>query len=203
MVQAGYDEMAERYLAWASRVENDPRGRFLEQFVALLPTEARVLELGCGAGIPSTQALAERYDVVGLDISEVQLKLARKNVPRAEFIHADVTSVGFPPASFDGVAAFYSLSHVPAEEHAVLFGRIAGWLPPGGAFLASLGVGDESNSTDEWLGVPMFFSSHSAKTNRALLRAAGFDLRVDEIVTIREPEQEATFQWVIGVKPSG
>jgi uridine kinase/predicted TPR repeat methyltransferase len=203
VVEAGYDEMAERYLAWGGQVEGDPRGRFLEEFAALLPSEARVLELGCGAGVPSTQTLAEHFDVVGVDISEAQLKLARKNVPNAEFIHADVAEIAFPRASFDGVAAFYSLSHVPREEHAELFRRVAGWLKPGGAFLASLGVGGESDSTGEWLGVPMFFSSHSPEQNRALLEAAGFELRVDEIVSMREPEQEVSFQWVIGVKATG
>jgi SAM-dependent methyltransferase len=152
---------------------------------------------------PRRQVLAERFDVVGVDISEAQLRLARKNVPGAQFVHADVAEVEFPLASFDGVAAFYSLSHVPRDEHAELFRRIAGWLKPGGAFLASLGVGDESDSTGEWLGVPMFFSSHSPEQNRVLLNAAGLELRVDEIVSMREPEQEVSFQWVIGIKATG
>jgi SAM-dependent methyltransferase len=201
IVQAGYDEMAERYLAWGEKIEGDPRGRFTERFVALLPTPGRVLELGCGAGVPSTQALAQRFEVVGVDISEAQLKRARKNVPNAKFVHADLAEAQFSSQSFDGVAAFYSLSHVPRDEHAALFGRIFEWLKPGGVFLASLGVGGESDSTGDWLGVPMFFSSHSAAENRALLETAGFDLPVDEIVSMKEPEQEVSFEWVIGVRP--
>jgi hypothetical protein len=49
----------------------------------------------------------------------------------------------------------------------------------------------------EWLGVPMFFSSHPPETNSQLLRDAGFALLRDELVTITEPESAVTFQWVL------
>jgi hypothetical protein len=49
----------------------------------------------------------------------------------------------------------------------------------------------------------MFFCSHDADPNRALLRAAGFTLELDEIVEMREPEGSVTFLWVIARKPTG
>ena len=51
-VQAGYDAMAEHYLAWGGEIEGDPRHRFLHEFARRLPDGARVLDLGCGGGIP-------------------------------------------------------------------------------------------------------------------------------------------------------
>jgi hypothetical protein len=51
-------------------------------------------------------------------------------VPRATFIHGDFANLDFSRGSFDGVAAFYSITHVPREQHADLFGRIASWLKP-------------------------------------------------------------------------
>ena len=89
VVAAGYDRMAERYGKWAGAIEGDPRDRMLARFSDRLPTGARILELGCGAGVPSTQRLAERFEVVGVDISGSQLELARRNVLGAEFIHGD------------------------------------------------------------------------------------------------------------------
>jgi ubiquinone/menaquinone biosynthesis C-methylase UbiE len=53
-------------------------------------------------------------------------------VPGAAFVHADLLELGFPPASFDAIAAFYVLGHVPREHHAALFTRFAGWLAPDG-----------------------------------------------------------------------
>ena len=201
-IASGYDRISERYLAWIDRIEGDPRDRMLAAFAGRLPAGARVLDLGCGPGVPSTRALAERFEVVGVDISAAQIELARANVPEATFIHGDFTAMDLPDASLDGVTAFYSITHVPRQGHAELFARIARWLVPGGLFLASLGASDSPDWVGEWLGVPMFFSSHDAETNRALLRDAGFELLLDEIVEMREPEGPVSFLWVIARKAS-
>jgi ubiquinone/menaquinone biosynthesis C-methylase UbiE len=200
IVRSGYDAIAERYLAWSEDVVNDPRARFTNELVRRLPDGARVLDLGCGAGIPSTRLLAERFEVVGVDISEAQLDLARKNVPEATFVRADFSELTFSGGSFDGIAAFYSISHVPRDEHARLFARAIGWLKPGGLLLATLGADESPDWTGEWLGVPMFFSSYDADENRRLLRTAGLSLVLDEVVAMREPEGEATFLWVLAQK---
>jgi SAM-dependent methyltransferase len=196
-VRAGYDRMAAEFGEWGARVEGDPRDRFLTDFMGLLPAGGSVLDLGCGAGVPSTRRLAETLTVTGADISEAQIGLARENVPAATFIHADLLDLAFPDATFAGVAAFYSISHIPREEHPELFSRIRRWLRPAGVFVASLGVGDIAGWTGEWLGVPMFFSSHDAVTNRRLLAEAGLEVVQAEVVTMREPEGDATFLWVI------
>jgi SAM-dependent methyltransferase len=122
---------------------------------------------------------------------------ARRNVPGAELLRADLREVDFPPGTFDAVCALYSIAHVPREHHARLFASVRRWLRPGGLFLASLGADDLAAWTGEWLGVRMFFSSHSAAENRRLLAASGLEAVRDELVTMREPEGDATFQWVI------
>lgn len=200
VVQAGYDEIGERYVSWSGKIAGDPRDRFLEEFAQRLSDGARVLDLGCGAGVPSTQLLAQRFEVVGVDISEAQLRLARTHVPRATFIHADFSELSFPDEAFGGVAAFYSISHVPREEHGDLFRRVAGWLKPGGLFLASLGSGGSPDWIGEWLGVSMFFSSHDADTNRRFLREAGFELVLDEVVEMKEPKGTVAFLWELAKK---
>ncbi|ADJ49640.1 methyltransferase type 11 [Amycolatopsis mediterranei S699] len=198
IVESGYDSVAERYLEWSARIADDPRSRFLGELTGRLDDGARVLDLGCGAGVPSTAALAGRHDVLGVDLSAAQLALARRNVPGARFERGDMTALSFPDGSFAAVTAFYSVLHVPREEHGGLFARIAAWLRPGGWFLAALGCSEANGVEAGWLGAPMFFSSHSPAENRRLLEAAGFTLEVDEIVTMREPEGPATFHWVLG-----
>ncbi len=196
----GYDRLSGQYLEWIARIEGDPRDRMLAEFAQRVPAGGRVLDLGCGPGIPSTRALAQRFDVVGVDVSAAQIELARRNVPEAEFIEDDLMRIDVPDASFDGVTAFYSIPHVPREHHPRVFARIARWLVPGGIFLATLGAADAPDWIGEWLGGPMFFSSHDAEANRDLLRASGFTLEVDEAVTMHEPEGPVTFLWVIARK---
>ncbi|MDQ2910121.1 MAG: class I SAM-dependent methyltransferase [Actinomycetota bacterium] len=197
IVQAGYDALGPRFTAWAANIVDDTRHRLLDDFASRLPDGARVLELGCGAGLPATRKLADRFEVVGVDISAAQLALARGNVPQATFVEADFLTLDLPPRSFDGVCAFYSITHVPRDAHAELFRRIATWLEPEGLFLASLSAGGSNDWTGEWLGVEMFFSGFDADTNRRLLWDAPFALVVDEIVTVEEPEGPATFLWVL------
>jgi cyclopropane fatty-acyl-phospholipid synthase-like methyltransferase len=196
IVAAGYDALGDRYRTWAREVV-DPRDRFVRAFEAALDPGARVLDLGCGPGVPTTRELARRFVVTGLDLSAAQLTIARREVPEAAFIHADMTRVVFGPGSFDGVVSLYAIVHVPREEHARLLERIARWLAPGGILLAVLGARDAPDWTGDWLGVPMFFSGHDAEEYRRLLAAAGLSLLIDEVVAVAEPEGPADFLWVL------
>lgn len=195
-VQAAYDALGARFGEWGERIEGDPWARFVAELAARLPAGARVLDLGCGNGAKISR-LATRFEVVGVDLSEQQLRLARANVPEATFVHGDLAELDFTPGSFDAVTALYSLVHVPREDHRELFERIRQWLGPGGLFLASLSHVGGEDRTYEWLGVEMFFSGFDADTNRRLVRGAGFELELDELVWMREPEGEAAFLWLL------
>ena len=202
VVAAGYDAIAERYLAWSDLRPSAARLRYLALAQELIPPEADVLDLGCGAGIPMTAALAAGRHVTGIDISSAQISLARVNVPSASFIHADLTTLELPAASLDAVVAFYSLTHVPRAEHAALFARIRSWLRPDGVFLASLGVEDSPDEIEaDWLGVDMFFSHFSARVNRRLITEAGFRIERADVVSEPEDRHDARFLWVVARVP--
>ena len=143
VVADGYDQIADRYLDWSALRPSAARLRGLAMADAAIPAGAEVLELGCGAGVPMSAALARGRQLTGVDLSAEQIRRARRNVPGATFLQADLATLDRPAASLDAVVAFYSLTHVPRDEHAALFGRIRTWLRPGGVFIASLGVEDE------------------------------------------------------------
>jgi SAM-dependent methyltransferase len=197
LVGAGYDAMADTWEAWSGAVTDDPRHAWLESLLALLPSDPVVVELGCGNGTRESRELAARARLTGVDLSEEQLRRARERVPEATFLQGDLTTIEFEPGSLDAVVAFYVFNHVPRELLPGIFGRIRTWLRPGGHFLAALGAGDTEGWHGEWLGVPMFFSSHPPEVNSRLLREAGFELVRDEPVTISEPEGAATFHWLL------
>jgi SAM-dependent methyltransferase len=200
LVARGYDRIALRYAAW--RVEGNPAMRFVRDLDARLRDGADVLELGCGRGVPVGRELAKRHRLTGVDISAAQVELARHHVPEASFIHADYTELDVAASSLDAVVAILTLTHVPRDEHAALLERIAEWLRNGGFLLCSLGVGDAPGAVEEdWLGAPMFFSHYDADTNRRLVRDAGFDLVLDEIVAMHEEGHgEARFLWILAQK---
>jgi SAM-dependent methyltransferase len=202
VVAAGYDRIADRYLAWSALRPSPARLRALELATSLIPADADVLELGCGAGLPMTASLAAGRRLTGVDLSAEQIRRARRNVPDATFIQADMTALEREPASLDAVVAFYSLTHVPRDQHAELFGRIRTWLRPGGLFLASLGVEDDPGTVEAgWLGVEMYFSQFSARVGRRLIAAAGLVVERAEILAEPEDRFDARFLWVVARKP--
>ena len=198
IVRAGYDAIAARYLRWIDQIADDPRLRFLQEVQDRLPDKSMVVDLGCGAGVPCTALLAKRHSVTGVDISGEQIRLAREFVPAAQFEQHDLATLDLAPASLDAVTAFYSLTHVPRDQHGALLGRIRTWLRPGGLLLATFSASGLSDVVQhDFLGVPMFFSGFDAATNRRLVIEAGFAIELDEIVTMHEPEGPATFLWLL------
>jgi cyclopropane fatty-acyl-phospholipid synthase-like methyltransferase len=204
VVARGYDAGADAFASWQRQITGwDPLER-VEELLALLPDRPDVLELGSGAGLPSTRMLAERSQLTGIDISAEQVRRSRGRVPRARFLHADFTAVELEPASFDAVVSFYAFNHVPREELGPLLGRIHGWLRPGGHVLASFGASDLPGWYGTWLdGVETFFSGYEPEVTLGLVRAAGLEVVREELETIREPEGDATFLWVLARRPPG
>jgi len=201
IVEEGFDHIAQRHAEWAGRTRVAERARYLAAFCDAVPKGARVLELGCGAGGLVTSQLASRYRLTGVDISAKSIEMVAK-VPGAEFLHQDMTQVQFPPATFDGVAAFFSIIHVPREEHATLLSRIGDWLRPGGIFVGTLGVFDAPSAYEEdWLGARMFWSSYDAVTGRKIVESAGLRIERAEVETADEDGVPTSFLWIVARKP--
>ena len=198
VVARGYDAGADAFAAWQRQIRWSRRLERIDELLALLPAQPDVLELGSGAGVRSTRVLAERSRLTGIDISAEQVRRARERIPEARFVHADFTRVEFEPDSFDAVVSLYVFNHVPREELGPLLGRIAQWLRPGGYLLASFGASDLPGWYGTWLdGVETFFSGYEPEITLGLVRAAGFELVRNELETVREPDGEATFLWVL------
>ena len=201
-VQAGYDQLAQRGSDWAHPLRRKDKARYARLFHESVPPGARVLELGCGSGGGTTRSLAHRFKLLGVDLSREQLRLAQQNVPHASLIQADMASIQFRPASFDGVIAFFSLIHVPSEEQTGLVCSIYDWLRPGGTLVATMGSKcNERDFTEDFMGVSMYWSSLGTEANKALVKQAGFELiRADEETEI-EFDSPVTFLWIVARKP--
>ena len=63
--------------------------------------------------------------------------------------------------------------------------------------MTALGTSDLESWVGDFLGAPTFFSSFPPETNTRLVHEAGFEILRDEVVTFREPDGDATFQWLL------
>jgi SAM-dependent methyltransferase len=198
LVAAGYDDVADVYLErfGASTV----RQKWLDCLIDSLPAGgARVLDLGCGAGIPVARDLAAlNHIVVGVDGSAQQIARARRNVPQATFIEGDMCGLAFEANTFDAVGAFYSITHVPPPQQGALIASIAKWLKPGGRLIASLGTGPAHEWTGKWLGTTMFFGHTGEAEALGYLADAGLTVLHSSIE--KQDNEQASFMWVDAAK---
>lgn len=178
IVREGYDRAS-----YAYRGDDEftsPRSGYaywLSRLTRTLAAGSRVLDLGCGCGVPASRELARRYRVTGVDISPVQIARARRLVPSAQFLCADMAAVEFEPQSFDAAIAFYSLINLPLPEQSVVIERVSGWLAPGGRLLAIVGKLASTRIEPNFRGVrgaAMYWSHADVKTYRDWFEQAGF-----------------------------
>jgi SAM-dependent methyltransferase len=203
MIAQGYDRVADEYAALESEPAPWPRLARVKAFIADLPDGSRVLDVGCGNGVPATREIAQRHEVTGVDISPEQIARAKSNVPAATFHCADVRDIEFPQGSFDAIVALYLIDNVPAQDYPTLFQKLAGWLKPGARILLSVEPGDDPGGTYEWLGVPMFINTLPASELAAILENAS--LRVLEMPSETQLEggREIEYVWfMVEVRPS-
>ena len=140
-----FDHLAPRWDAMRSEDAFTP----LEQALAAIPSSpARVLDLGTGTGLAAF-VLARRFpqaEVVGVDLSDRMIEVARRNVPselggRVRFEQADAARLPFDDGSFELVSLanmipfFDELGRVTAPGGALAFSFSSGpetpiWVPP-------------------------------------------------------------------------
>ncbi|MBK5113973.1 MAG: class I SAM-dependent methyltransferase [Candidatus Heimdallarchaeota archaeon] len=181
IVREGYNQVAEKYLE--RRNEDLEEMKFLPEFSSLIKQDGKVLDAGCGGGLPFTKYLSDRFDVVGIDISEKQIELAKNNVPNAQFFVKDMTQLDFPENFFDGILAYYSIIHVPREEQHNLFVNFYRMLKPNGVALFSLHSTDDPGSFfDDFFDATMFWSGFDAETNLKILTEIGFEIIWSKLV---------------------
>ena len=169
-VANGYDTCGEAY----SAARASASVTWLALLTERLADGPAVLDIGCGSGVPVARALAQRFAVTAVDISAGQIERARRNVPRATFIHGDIMSLAFAPATFDAVVMLYTLFHLPRGEQPELLARIRGWLKPDGVLLATLArTSHHGYVEDEFFGTSMYWSHFAETDYDPILRQAG------------------------------
>ena len=178
-VKQQYNKLAENYLAGRDVYKND---NYLEKLNSLLTPNSTILDIGCGAGVPIDKYFIDRgHKVIGLDISEKQIELARKNLPNGEFKVEDMSELKEREYSVDAVISFYAIFHTPRETHSEILKKIASFLNTNGLLLITMGSSAWEGKEDNFFGGEMSWSHFGKEKNRQLVEEAGFEILLDEI----------------------
>ena len=139
---------------------------------------ARVLDVGCGTGLPTAGMLAESgIDVVGIDVSTEMLRLARRNVPAARFVAMDVLELDDTLGRFDAVVAFFSLLMLRRTDIPQVLRRVRSVLRPGGVVAIGMVEGDFDYAPLPFLGQELGVTAYPMHDLEAAVRGQGLDER--------------------------
>jgi SAM-dependent methyltransferase len=148
---------------------------WLDRFLALLPQNASVLDIGCGAGEPIARYLIEMgCHVSGIDSSPALIGICKERFPDQEWIVADMRTLSLD-RGFDGILAWDSLFHLSPEDQRPMF-PIFGRHARGNAALMFTGGHLHGEAIGTLQGEPLYHGSLDAVEYRSLLHENGFEV---------------------------
>jgi cyclopropane fatty-acyl-phospholipid synthase-like methyltransferase len=157
---------------------------------AKLQPSSRILDVGCGNGLPITEALVKAgYCVTGLDSSAEMLARFRRNLPNTSACLGDVRFLPFADGCFEAAVSWGMMFHLPPADQAASFASVSRVLKTGGLFLftaAEIEDADEAGITGTMNGVT--FRYYAVHNYRKLV--ADHDL---ELIDVQDDPGVATY----------
>jgi SAM-dependent methyltransferase len=139
----------------------------------------RVLDIGCGNGVPLTKALlASRHRVVGLDSASNMLRRFRANCPDTLAVKGVVQTCPFAADIFDAAIAWGVMFHLKQAEQVQAIAGVSRVLKIGASFLFTAGDVDDDSGDHVGMmnGVQFHYYSFTVDGYRRILNEHGFTL---------------------------
>ena len=169
----------------------------IEKLLALIPAGSTILDAGCGPGHHSRYLARRGHDVMGVDLSEEMLGIARRSFFPLRFIRMDIEHLQFT-TRFDAVWCAAAAMHVPRERMPALLRNFRAVLRPRGVLGLNLQVGRPSEVV--CFGADQRFFEYYAGQDEiaAMVRQAGFEvLDTDQGETTRNTHAAPlTLRWI-------
>ena len=195
-VQDSYDRVAKEYVQHIyDELKNKPFDRkMLDWLIEKVNRLGTICDMGCGPGQIAHYLHEHGADTCGVDLSLGMITEARQLNPDIPFQQGNMLALtDIPDSAFGGIAAFYSIVHIPREQVSQALSEFKRVLAPNGVLLMAFHLGNEIVHRDEWWGEKVsvdfiFFEREEVKT---YLRDAGFIL---EEAIERDPYPEVEFE---------
>ncbi len=128
-----YDKIAEFY----AKKFSEP-SEHIKEFLALLPQNTKILDIGCGVGVNTNFMVLEGFEVIGIDLSKGMLKIAKHKFPQIDFRQQNIKKLNFSSNSFNGILASFSLIHISKKDIPMLLKKFHQILKKNGAIYIAL-----------------------------------------------------------------
>ena len=205
-LQLSYDRVADEYAHHVfDELQYKPLDRLLlDRLAASVPAGGIICDLGCGPGQVARYLHDHGAQVIGVDLSPQMIEQARQLNPNLEFQPGNMLALDVADKAWAGIAAFYSIIHVPREDVMTALHELKRVLQPGGLLLVAFHLGTEVLHLDEWWERPVSadFVFFQAPEMQAYLQAAGF--LIEDLIE-RPPYPDVEYQshraYILARKP--
>jgi SAM-dependent methyltransferase len=207
-LQGSYDRVAGEYAGqFCDELEKKPFDRLMLRWLAeKVKGAGQICDMGCGPGQIASYLHSLRVNACGVDLSEEMVRQAQRLNPEIPFRQGDMLALaGVLDEAYGGIAAFYSIIHVPRPSVVDALRELKRVLRRGGTLLVTFHIGQETVHKDEWWGeeVSVDFHFYESAEMKAHLIEAGFEL---EEVIERDPyppdvEYESRRAYIFAKKP--
>ena len=194
-LEQSYDAVASAYAeAFRDELDDKPFDRKMLDWLLEKAGTGLLCDMGCGPGQIAGYLHERGANVCGIDISEEMVREAAALNPNVPFQQGNMLNLaGVPDNTYSGIAAFYSIIHIPRPAVIDALSELRRVLAKGGTLLITHHIGSEVVHRDEFLGkqVSIDFIFFETKEIKDYLKAAGFVL---EEVIERDPYPEVEYQ---------
>lgn len=169
--------------------KGDKENLLLDLFISSIENSGKILDLGCGAGIPIGKKLQNAgFNITGVDVSDEMINEFKKNLPDSSSFRMPMTEINWNE-EFNGIVSSFSLLCLPPEDFALMPGKIYKALKNSGYFLLFLNEGDSKfGGIWEVQGHELYTTGISEKEIREKFETKGFKIRRFERETIETKE---------------
>ncbi len=207
-VQGSYDRVAKEYVQHIyDELKNKPFDRkMLDWLIEKVNRLGTICDMGCGPGQIAHYLHEHGADTCGVDLSMGMITEARQLNPDIPFHQGNMLALtDIPDGAFGGIAAFYSIVHIPREQVSQALSEFKRVLAPNGVLLMAFHLGHETVHRDEWWGekVSVDFIFFEREEMKMYLQSVGFV--IDEAIE-RDPYPDVEFEsrraYIFAHRPS-
>jgi len=179
LTRQAYNLAAQKYhdLFHNEMNEKEYDRKLLNSFTARFNKDSLICDAGCGPSAHIGRYLFDKgIKIIGVDISEKCVELARINNPEMKFECADISNMPFDDNTFDGLISYYSIINTPKIYVSKLFNEFSRVLKTNGYILVTVKAGTAEGYIDDLLGVKtkIYSSLFTQKEIVACFSQAGF-----------------------------
>ncbi|MEM9046642.1 MAG: methyltransferase domain-containing protein [Pseudomonadota bacterium] len=172
-VKAGYDKIARAYAEARNQKSTLPH---LEKLNVELTPGSVILDLGCGAGLPVDRWLIEAgHHVIGVDLSDQMLALARENVPKAQYQQGDIAALERGQFAVDAIVCIFALFHTERTKHREILQNMRSFLSTNGHLLITTGQMDWVGA-EPFFGAEIWWSHYDGDAYHRMIEESGFEI---------------------------